>query len=59
MHLSASDWAHVDERAQDFTGRGWVFERVRTFLASNARLLAIGVESRPLPCPVGCSMLDS
>ena len=41
MDLSTDDWAHVDERARDFTGRAWVFERVRTFLASDARLLVI------------------
>src|SRR6188472_3656583 len=41
MHLSDSDWAHVDERAQDFTGREWVFERIRSFIASDARLLVI------------------
>ena len=41
MHLTDSDWAHVDERARDFTGREWVFERVRTFLASDARMLVI------------------
>ncbi len=41
MHLSDRDWEHVDERAEDFTGREWVFERVRTFLASDARMLLI------------------
>ena len=41
MHLSDSDWAYVDERAEHFTGREWVFERIRTFLASDARLLVI------------------
>ena len=41
MDLSTDDWAHVDERAMDFTGREWVFERVRSCLASDARLLVI------------------
>ena len=41
MNLSQDDWAYVDERARDFTGRGWVFDRIRSFLASDARLLVI------------------
>ena len=41
MDLSERDWAHVDERAQDFTGREWVFERLRAFLASDARLFVV------------------
>lgn len=41
MQLTDSDWTHVDERARDFTGREWVFERIRTFLASDARMLVI------------------
>ena len=30
------EWADAEKRAEHFTGRQWVFERVRSFLASDA-----------------------
>ncbi|HEX9035180.1 MAG TPA: hypothetical protein VF834_25340 [Streptosporangiaceae bacterium] len=32
MHLSELDWAYVQERAANFTGRAWVFDRLDAFL---------------------------
>src|SRR5271166_3897921 len=32
MQLSELDWAYAQERAADFTGRGWVFARLDQFL---------------------------
>ena len=33
MDLSPSDWAYVEERAESFVGREWVFARIRSFLS--------------------------
>jgi WD40 repeat protein len=41
VRLSELDWAYVDERAASFTGRGWVFERLRTFLGGQGGLLLL------------------
>jgi hypothetical protein len=41
MQLITSDWEYIRERAEDFTGRGWVFERIQSFLASEDPMLVI------------------
>ncbi|MCK5292782.1 MAG: hypothetical protein KAR39_12305 [Thermoplasmata archaeon] len=33
MQLSSITWKYVDERAEHFTGRSWVFDKIRDFLA--------------------------
>jgi AAA ATPase domain len=43
MRLSKLDWSYVDQRAADFTGREWVFERLAEFLdGPDGALLLIG-----------------
>jgi hypothetical protein len=41
MHLSPSDWAYLDERADSFVGRDWLFEHVRDFLAGPAGIFLL------------------
>jgi hypothetical protein len=41
MQLSELDWAYVTERATDFTGRDWVFERLATFLRGPGGVLLL------------------
>jgi WD40 repeat protein len=36
MYLSSADWTYVDERADSFVGREWVFARIRSFLSGPA-----------------------
>src|SRR5690242_9539047 len=33
MDLSQADWEYIEERADSFVGREWVFARVRSFLS--------------------------